>query len=157
MEPEGSLPHSQDLATGPSPGPYQHEALRSPSLSVSPVIIFVKCMRLFYIRTRSSWVRHQRNTSCRWERRMRREFEVFTVILTMTIAVFYGVTSSYVVKNTSALQRRVLHEVSPKRRQIYIIRLRGVTFQLIAFFKRRGSWWKTGRGEDCDKIRNGGI
>jgi hypothetical protein len=42
MEPEGSLPHSQDLATCPSPGPNQHEPLRLPSLPFSPVIIFVK-------------------------------------------------------------------------------------------------------------------
>lgn len=53
-------------------------------------------------------------------------------------------------KNTSVSQRSLLYEVSPKRRQIYTIRLRGDTFQLIAFFKRRGSWWGTGREEDCE-------
>jgi len=56
MEPESSLPHSQDLATCLSPGPHQHEALRPPSLSISPVIIFIKKMSAIVLHSNAKFL-----------------------------------------------------------------------------------------------------
>jgi hypothetical protein len=143
MEPEGSLPHSQDLATCPSPGPPQHEALRPPSLSISTVIIFIKkCMWLFCIRTRSSLGRTSKKYIVWMRKKTQKIIWGFHSDFDTETFCLPGRNIFICDKSTSALQRSLLHEVPPKLRHNYTTRLRAVTFQLIAFFKRRGIWWR---------------
>jgi hypothetical protein len=47
------------------------------------------------------------------------------------------------------LQRSLLHEVPPKRRQFYTIRLHGVTFQMIALREEEAGGGQE-EGEECD-------